>query len=78
MAKPKIEAFLTETKSRLLERDEMVDRIFEAMIAGEHIALVGPPGTAKTLLAETILDNIDTADAMRSGDLVQFGQQCRR
>lgn len=37
-------------KSRFVGRDEVVDLIALAAVAGEHLFLFGPPGTAKSLL----------------------------
>ena len=38
------------------ERRDIVETMFDAMIAGEHVLLLGPPGTAKSLLARTFAD----------------------
>jgi MoxR-like ATPase len=37
-------------KARFVARDEVIDLIALAVIAGEHLFLYGPPGTAKSLL----------------------------
>jgi MoxR-like ATPase len=37
-------------KERFVERDEVVDLIALALVAGEHLFLYGPPGTAKSAL----------------------------
>ncbi|MBA4187709.1 MAG: ATPase [Planctomycetaceae bacterium] len=37
-------------KSRFVGRDEVIDLIALAVVAGEHLFLFGPPGTAKSLL----------------------------
>src|ERR1044071_1816729 len=37
-------------KARYVGRDEVVDLIALAAVAGEHLFLYGPPGTAKSLL----------------------------
>ena len=35
-------------KERFVGRDEVVDLIALAVVAGEHLFLFGPPGTAKS------------------------------
>jgi MoxR-like ATPase len=40
-----------ELTEKHVERDDQVDVLLNALLIGEHIALVGPPGTAKSLLA---------------------------
>ncbi len=37
-------------KERFVERDEVIDLIALALVAGEHLFLYGPPGTAKSAL----------------------------
>ena len=49
-------------KASTLERDDVVDAIIPAMVAGQHCLLVGEPGTAKSQL----LDGIVTATGARS------------
>jgi MoxR-like ATPase len=52
------EKFLTtrrELSEALIERDEEVDIVLTALIAQEHPLLVGPPGTAKSLLLDALM-----------------------
>src|SRR5437773_8540435 len=37
-------------KKQFVERDEVIDLIALALVAGEHLFLYGPPGTAKSAL----------------------------
>lgn len=39
----------------LIERDEEIDIVLTALIAGEHPLLVGPPGTAKSYLIASLM-----------------------
>ena len=43
---------LAEVKNDLVGRDEVVDLVALATLCREHVLLVGPPGTAKTLLID--------------------------
>jgi MoxR-like ATPase len=45
-------AVTSELKGRFFERDDAVEAIVLAALAGEHVFLLGPPGTAKTDLSE--------------------------
>jgi MoxR-like ATPase len=44
-----------ELSACLIERDEEVDLVLTALIAQEHVLLVGPPGTAKSLLLDSLM-----------------------
>jgi MoxR-like ATPase len=52
----RIRAELCET---FLEREAVVDGTLAALVAGEHVLLVGPPGTAKSMLAEEVCARIE-------------------
>ena len=44
-----------ELSAALIERDEEVDLVLTALLCQEHVLLVGQPGTAKSLLLDTIM-----------------------
>ncbi len=44
-----------ELTEALIEREEEVDLVLTALIAGEHVLLVGPPGCGKSLLLDSVL-----------------------
>src|SRR3954465_6505032 len=44
-----------ELSAALVERDEEVDLVLTALVAQEHVLLVGPPGCAKSLLLDSLM-----------------------
>lgn len=46
-------------KGALLQRDAEVDTALTALLAGEHLLLLGPPGTAKSMLGELISEALE-------------------
>jgi MoxR-like ATPase len=50
-----------ELKSRYLERDDVIDGAFCALLTGNHLLLIGPPGTAKSQLANDLCSKINGA-----------------
>ena len=52
----KFAAMRADMKAGLIERDGEIDLVLCAMLAGEHVNLVGPPGTAKSLLLDTVME----------------------
>ena len=48
-----------ELSAALIERDQEVDLILTALVAREHALLVGPPGTAKSMLATALVQWLD-------------------
>jgi MoxR-like ATPase len=56
--RPVREKFATvrrELSGALIERDVEIDLALTALLAGEHLLLVGPPGCAKSLLLDALL-----------------------
>jgi MoxR-like ATPase len=54
-ARDKFVATRREMASALIERDDEIDLVLTALIAKEHVLLVGPPGCAKSLLLDSLL-----------------------
>jgi MoxR-like ATPase len=54
MNREKIAKVLTALQAGLLERDDAARALLLALLAGEHVLLVGPPGTAKSQLARRL------------------------
>ena len=47
------DAIRTETAKAIVGQDAMIDQLLIAMVAQGHVLLEGPPGTAKTFLAQS-------------------------
>ena len=48
-----------ELSKSLIERDEEIDLALTALISQEHCLFIGPPGTAKTMLADALISWMD-------------------
>ena len=44
--------------AKFIEREEEIDSLLLALISREHVLLLGPPGTAKSALAEEICKSL--------------------
>ena len=44
-----------EMAAALIERDDEIDLALTALVAQEHLLLVGPPGAGKSLLLDSIM-----------------------
>src|SRR3954467_1834403 len=54
-ARAKFETTRRELAAALIERDDEIDLVLTALVAQEHPLLVGPPGTAKSLLLDSLM-----------------------
>lgn len=50
-----------ELRQRFLERDALVDGALIALLAGQHVLVIGPPGTAKSMLADEVCRRLEDA-----------------
>ena len=55
------EAIRNELSSTFFEREEVVEGLLCALVAGQHVLLLGPPGTAKSELAHELCKRVDDA-----------------
>lgn len=49
--KERLQKVREELKELFIERDELIDGVLAAVLARQHILMLGPPGTAKSMLA---------------------------
>ncbi|MGB3274616.1 MAG: AAA family ATPase [Castellaniella sp.] len=54
--KAKLKLLLDELNAGLIERDDAMKMALLALLAGENIVLIGPPGTGKSMLARRVRD----------------------
>jgi MoxR-like ATPase len=60
-AADKLEALRRELKGLFVERDEFVDGALAALLARQHVLLVGPPGSGKSTLVHALCERIPGA-----------------
>jgi len=56
-----LRAIRDELQQTFLERGELIDGALVALLAGQHVLVIGPPGTAKSMLADEVCRRIDGA-----------------
>jgi MoxR-like ATPase len=54
----KIMSLCESLKTLFIDRDNLIDTIFHALISRQHVICFGPPGTAKSKIADVLRDNI--------------------
>lgn len=60
-AHPRLTALRGALKARFIERDALVDAALGALVAGQHLLVIGPPGTAKSELVGALTEAIEGA-----------------
>ena len=58
----KLEAVRKELRAVYHERENEIDGLLIAILAQEHVLLLGPPGTAKSALARSVCSALDEAE----------------
>ena len=61
-AQEKLAKIREELKQIFLERGDLIDGALSALLSSQHVLIIGPPGTAKSMLADEICRRIDGAD----------------
>src|SRR6266581_5473118 len=57
----KLRKIREELQQMFLERTELIDGALAALLAAQHVMIVGPPGTAKSMLADELCQRIEGA-----------------
>ncbi len=55
----KLKKIRDELKQTFLERGELIDGTLSALLSAQHVLIIGPPGTAKSMLADEICRRIE-------------------
>jgi MoxR-like ATPase len=61
-ARTKLIRIREELNRAFFERTELIDGALGALLAASHVLIIGPPGTAKSMLADELCRRIDGAD----------------
>lgn len=60
-AREKLKKIREELKQVFLERGDLIDGSLAALLCSQHVLVIGPPGTAKSMLADEICRRIEGA-----------------
>ncbi len=58
----KLKKLRDELKQMFLERSDLIDGALAALLSAHHLLIIGPPGTAKSMLADELCRRIDGAN----------------
>ncbi len=61
-AQEKLKKIREELRQVFLERAELIDGALAALLSCHHVLIIGPPGTAKSMLADELCRRIEGAD----------------
>lgn len=58
----KLKQIREELRQNFLERADVIDGALSALLASQHVLLIGPPGTAKSMLADELCRRVEGAN----------------
>ncbi len=58
-ARGTVRSIRDELVQRFVERTEVIDGALAALLSGHHVLIVGPPGTAKSMLADELCQRLE-------------------
>src|SRR5574342_350688 len=61
-AQEKLKAIREELRQSFIERTELIDGALAALLSSHHVLVIGPPGTAKSMLADELCRRIEGAN----------------
>ena len=61
-AREKLKNIREELKQAFLERSDLIDGALAALLSSHHLLIIGPPGTAKSMLADELCRRIEGAN----------------
>ncbi|MFQ5852141.1 MAG: AAA family ATPase [Candidatus Binatia bacterium] len=61
-AQEKFRKIREELKQTFLERSDLIDGALSALLCSQHVLIIGPPGTAKSMLADEVCRRINGAN----------------
>ena len=61
-AQEKLKKIREELKQTFLERGDLIDGALAALLSAQHLLIIGPPGTAKSMLADELCRRIEGAN----------------
>jgi MoxR-like ATPase len=61
-ARQKLKSIREELKQTFLERSDLIDGALAALLSSHHLLIIGPPGTAKSMLADELCRRIEGAN----------------
>jgi MoxR-like ATPase len=61
-SREKLKSIREELKQTFLERADLIDGALAALLSSHHLLIIGPPGTAKSMLADELCRRIEGAN----------------